>query len=316
MLLQSRQKMTAHSLARELGVSERTIYRDIQVLSTSGIPVYGESGPEGGFSLVDTYRTSLTGLSPGEVRALFMLSIPAPLAELGVSQELGLALRKLAASLPDAQRQEEVRSRQRLYLDFAGWQQGEPTTPHLQVIYQAVWGDRKLVLSYRPHYLVTVDLLVEPYGLVAKAGAWHLVCGSAGQVRVYRISDLLAAVITDEASQRPVEFDLRAFWQDWCARQEAGRSAYPVTIRVAPGFVPWLPVYFAGRMTAESPVPESDGWHRVELSFESLHAARDRLLDCGGGVEVLAPLALRKSMLDYADQIVKRYRAESNRPGR
>ncbi len=109
MLLQSRQKMTARSLARELGVSERTIYRDIQALSTAGIPVYGESGPEGGFSLVDTYRTSLTGLSPGEVRALFMLSIPAPLAELGVSQELGLALRKLAASLPDAQRQEEVR---------------------------------------------------------------------------------------------------------------------------------------------------------------------------------------------------------------
>ena len=246
MLLQSRQKMTARTLARELGVSERTIYRDIQALSISGIPVYGESGPEGGFSLVEPYRTSLTGLSPGEVRALFMLSIPAPLAELGVSQELGLALRKLAASLPDAQRQEEVRARQRLYLDFAGWQQGDTTTPHLQVIYQAVWQDRKLALSYRPHHLVTVDLLVDPYGLVAKAGAWHLVCGSAGQVRVYRISDLLAAIITDEASQRPVDFDLRAFWKDWCARQEAGRSAYPVTIRVRARLCPLVARLFCG----------------------------------------------------------------------
>jgi biotin operon repressor len=76
MLLQSRSRMTARSLAIELEVSERTIYRDIQALSVAGIPVYGE----GGFSLLGSYRTSLTGLTPGEVRALFMLSIPTPAA--------------------------------------------------------------------------------------------------------------------------------------------------------------------------------------------------------------------------------------------
>jgi predicted DNA-binding transcriptional regulator YafY len=308
MLLQSRQKMTARSLARELEVSERTIYRDIQALSAAGMPVYGESGPEGGFSLVESYRTSLTGLTAGEVRALFMLSIPAPLVELGVSQELRLALHKLAASLSDSQRQEEVRARQRFYLDFAWWQQGDTPIPHLQAVYQAVWQDRKLLISYRPHYLVTVDLVVDPYGLVAKAGVWYLVCGSAGQVRVYQVSDLLEAAITGEASQRPVGFDLGAFWKDWCAKQEAGRSAYPVSVRVAPGFLLWLPVYFGGQLVSKSPSPDADGWLRVELSFENLHAARDRLLDCGGGVEVLAPLALRKSVLDYARQIVELYK--------
>lgn len=307
MLLQSRRRMTARYLARELEVSERTIYRDIQALSASGIPVYGECGPDGGFSLVENYRTSLTGLTPGEVRALFMLSIPAPLAELGVSQELRQALRKLAASLPDLQRQEETRARQRFYLDSTWWQQGNILVPHLQVLYQAVWQDRKLVLSYRPHYLVPVELVVDPYGLVAKAGVWYLVCGSHAQVRVYKVSELLDATITEEASWRPADFDLGAFWKDWCTQQEASRSVYKVTVRVAPGFIPWLPVYFGEHVKDKIVSPDADGWLRLELSFENLHAARDRLLDCGGGVEVLAPLALRKSMLDYARQITERY---------
>ena len=81
MLLQTQGRLSARRLAAELEVSERTIYRDIDALSIAGIPVYGESGPAGGFALLDSYRTSLTGLSSGEVRALFMLTIPAPLAK-------------------------------------------------------------------------------------------------------------------------------------------------------------------------------------------------------------------------------------------
>ncbi len=74
MLLQARGRMTAQELARELEVSERTIYRDINALSASGVPVYAESGPGGGCALLDSYRTNLTGLTADEVRALFMRS--------------------------------------------------------------------------------------------------------------------------------------------------------------------------------------------------------------------------------------------------
>jgi hypothetical protein len=87
MLLQTRGRMTAQELAEELETSVRTIYRDIDALSIAGVPVYAERGPGGGCALLDSYRTNLTGLTEDEVRALFMLSIPAPLAELGVSRE-------------------------------------------------------------------------------------------------------------------------------------------------------------------------------------------------------------------------------------
>jgi len=108
MLLQARGRMTAGQLAAELEVSLRTIYRDIDALCISGVPIYSERGRDGGYALLDGYRTSLTGLNENEVRALFMLSIPSPLRELGVGQELETALRKLVAALPAARREDVI----------------------------------------------------------------------------------------------------------------------------------------------------------------------------------------------------------------
>ena len=310
MLLQARGRMPAQELADELEVSVRTIYRDMDALSAAGVPVYAERGPGGGCALLDSYRTTLTGLTRDEVRALFMLSIPAPLAELGVDQELKAALLKLSASLPDSRRGDEERARQRIHLDSVGWFETVEPVPHLHTIHQALWQDLKLRLTCRLRYDVQAEWLVEPYGLVAKAGLWYLVCVREGHIRVHRVSRVLDAHITQEPFERPADFDLATFWRGWCASVEENRARYSVTVRVAPELVPWLPHYFGEPIReaiARAGSSDGEGWITLPLPFETAEDARERILSFGGSVEILEPRALRNSVVDYAEQILARY---------
>jgi predicted DNA-binding transcriptional regulator YafY len=316
LLLQARgpRKLTAQALARELEVSERTIYRDIDALSTAGVPVYGEAGPAGGYALLDSYRTTLTGLTGDETRALFMLSIPDALSELGVGQQLRSALLKLSAALPDARRGDEERVRQRFYLDSAWWRQGEEPVPHLSTIQQAVWQDRRVWLDYRIEPLgIDITQQVDPYALVVKAGVWHLVAAVEVTLRVFRLAALSQVRLAAEGFQRPPDFDLEAFWRGWCSEQEQGRDRFMAVVRVAPHFAPEL-IRRMGEQARRSLAAGSvgaAGWTTVSLPFESLEAARERILSFGGGVEVLEPPALRWSVQDFAQQIVALYNPPS-----
>ncbi len=312
MLLQIHGRMTARELALELEVSERTIYRDIDALSGAGIPVFGEPGPEGGYALLEDYRTNLTGLTETEVRALFMLSIPTPLVELGESQNLKSALLKLSAALPVTHRQDEASVRQRILIDSTWWNQGNEKVPHIQTIHQAIWQDRKLHIVYDLFFQVTIEQVVDPYSLVAKAGIWFLIFASNKKIQAHRVSDLTGAHITDEVFERPPDFDLPVFWKDWCDAHESLMAEFTVTVRVAPEFIPMLPHYFGREIySGQNQEEKLDdlGGITLELSFESFEAARDRILGFGRGVEVLEPLQLRRSILDYAEQITSLYRS-------
>ena len=106
--------------------------------------------------LIEEYRTTLTGLTPEETRALFMMSIPAPLLQLGMGEKFKGALLKLSASLPDTRRADEARTRQRIHLDSSWWFQSEQEIPCLQAIEQALWQDRHLRLKVRWEVFNTV----------------------------------------------------------------------------------------------------------------------------------------------------------------
>src|SRR5260370_13145698 len=125
LLLQSHRRLTAGDLARRLEVCERTIYRDMEALSTAGVPVLAERGTGGGWSLLDEYRTNLTGVTEGEIRALFLTRPVKLLADLGLDKAADVALVKLLAALPAAHRPGAEDVRQRIYLDATGWRRSD-----------------------------------------------------------------------------------------------------------------------------------------------------------------------------------------------
>ncbi|MFZ6031048.1 MAG: helix-turn-helix transcriptional regulator [Chloroflexota bacterium] len=312
LLLQLRGRTTAQRLAKELEVSERTVYRDLQALSVAGVPVYAERGPGGGCELLDSYRTSLTGFDEQELRALFMLNIPSALNELGMSEALRSALLKLAAALPAARREAEVHTRQRIYLDTSRQAIEHEATPHVRTIYRAVWDDRKLEIAYRFWFGNELRSTVAPYGLVARGSDWYLVYhwDKTGTARAIRVADLNEVRLLDEHFERPQGFDLVAFWARWSGHETLNRPTYPVRIRVWREFFPWLPRFYGAALRqalAAAPPADANGWQTIALEFESLEAARECLLGLGGAVEVLEPEALRLSMADFARQILARY---------
>lgn len=318
MLLQTRGRMTAADLARQLEVSERTIYRDLEALSASGAPVYAERGPGGGCSLIEEYRTSLTGLTPAEVRALFMVNVPAPLDQLGLGQEFKQALLKLSASLPDSRRQEEVRSRQRIHLDSSWWYQPEEDRPALTVLQQALWQDRRVRIKVRQEFFqAEFEHMVDPYGLVAKANVWHLVYGLRGGTRVLRVDEIIQVELLDEPSSTPEDFDLARFWEGWCREYES-RPRFIARVRLSPEAFANLHHYMdenAYRSLDLDTPPDPKGWVTLDLPFETLLSARTRLLGLGRAVEVLAPMSLRNSLVDYAEQIVDFYKGKEGDKG-
>ena len=312
MLLQTHGQMSARELADELEVSERTIYRDITALSTAGVPVYASRGPGGGVRLIEEYRTTLTGLTPDETRALFMMSMPAPLMQLGMGATFKGALLKLSAALPDTRRVDEARTRQRILLDSSWWFQSAQQVPCLQVIQQALWQDRQLRIKVRWDFFNTeFEQEAEPYGLVAKANVWYLVYGRGGNPHVTRVSQIVEAEWMPECFTRPADFDLEEFWEEWCREYES-RPAFLAQVRVAPEALSLLAEYVGDHARDhlnQSASPDQDGWVTLDLPFESFGAARTRLLGLGRAVEVLEPESLRKSVVDFAEQIVGFYKS-------
>ena len=202
--------MTAQALAEHLEVSERTIYRDIEALSFAGIPLYTERGPGGGCELLDGYQTRLTGLTAPEVRALFLLSISIPLADLGLDQALENALLKLSAALPADLREKAMQVRQRIHMDTTRPTHSSPMLSHLERIQEAIWQDYTLHLTSKGDHRRFID----PYGLVSQRGAWYLVGASAGAMQVVRVTHIQAAELTDQHFTRPTAFDLATYWAE------------------------------------------------------------------------------------------------------
>jgi predicted DNA-binding transcriptional regulator YafY len=310
MMLQIRGQITAHELAQRLEVSERTIYRDIEALSTAGVPVYAERGPGGGCMLAEGYRTNLTGLTEDEVRTLFMPGMMRPLADLGAEKALDAALLKLLAALPSDHRRDVEHSRQRIFVDTVGWYYTAPVSPYLHILREAVWNDRKVRLTYRKNNGEVSERIVDPLGLVAKAGIWYMVAVSHDDLRVFRISRVRNAEMLDEQCQRPADFDLEHYWVKWSAELEQW-PMYLVKVRVSPAFVPVLPQVLGEsvhQQIEEAGPPDKEGWITLTLEFGSFESARSHILGFGSFVEVLEPVELRQAVLQIATGIVAFYR--------
>jgi len=305
LLLQTRGQLTAAELSRHLEVSERTIQRDAEALAEAGVPIEALRGPAGGYRLAGGYRTRLTGLTTEEAEALFV----GPAAELGLGQVFADARLKVLAALPPELQERAERSARLFHLDTRGWFRGEDKTPHLPTLASAVWRRRRLAARYREGSKV-VRRTLDPLGLVLKAGAWYLVAHRSAGMRVYRVSRFVSVRVRDDGFERPEDFDLAEFWDDWSTRFEHDRPRFDVRLRMPRAALRYLrPLVHPDGRTALDAIRRDPPPELIELTvpFEHIEYAYRELMTFGSDVVVLEPAELRDRMLQAAEEVVALY---------
>lgn len=223
MLLRHRGTMTAAQIADELEVSTRTVLRDVEALSTAGIPVYTDRGRGGGISLLPGYRTDLTGLTLDEAKALLSGAPGSP--------AFASAMRKVAAALPEAHRREAAAAAQRIHVRPDGFVRTPEPDPFLGDLQHAVIDGLRIRAVYQPRGGTPSERVLDPIGLVHAGRTWYLLALRDGERRTYRTSRFSAVTVLPEHAQRPVDVDLAAEFEASRASFRGAHAEFVVTIR-------------------------------------------------------------------------------------
>jgi predicted DNA-binding transcriptional regulator YafY len=283
---------TAGALATELGVSVRTVHRDVEALQLAGVPLYTTQGAGGGIGIVDRWRSPVDGLTLDEVNALVLGGGPA--ADLGLGSVLAVARSKLRSGLPPRVQHHLDIVNERLLFDTTDWFRPSESQDALETIAGAVWGARRLDVRYRRGQ-TTVARRLDPLGLVLKVGIWYLVAAHRGTPRTYRTSRIVSATVRAEPADRPADFDLERYWQEAAAAFDADLRRLTVQLTIPRTSARSLQANVPGQLTVRAVEAASDvGVDRlaVTLGMEDVAVAASQLCAVPG-VEVLDPPELR-----------------------
>ena len=193
-ILLNRGTITAKELAKRFGVSTRTIYRDVDELSLSGVPVYCNRGNQGGISLVEDYAINRTLLSNTESdKILFALRNLQSTNYPGVD----VVLEKLGAIFKDS-------SADWIQIDETPWGSNPNQQNKFTDIKQALLDSRSIQFDYISRNNIRDQRTIHPLQLIYKGSGWYLsgYCVKRKDIRLFRVSRMKAITVLDSKFNR------------------------------------------------------------------------------------------------------------------
>ncbi|MBV9231395.1 MAG: YafY family transcriptional regulator [Chloroflexi bacterium] len=316
LLLQARGKMTATRLANILGVSTRTIYRDIMALSLAHVPVSMDYGPGGGYYLPDDYHFESAIFTREEAISLILSAdIAGNHSLFAGDDDLHRALFKLEAALPEEYRAGLQAAREHILIDTTAWRDSSMPTAYLETIRSAVLHAYQLDILYPCTNCDGKSGMhwqrVDPYGLVFKmlsrrhirTGVWYLVayCHTCQSFCTFRVGHIEKLKVRQERIKVKTDFDLRTYWRK--ARRDLEEQAQPLKLmlRVTPSARQGL----GGNCSVLK--EEADGSAIVSVDLDSVDAAISYALGLGADATVLSPTNVREAVATTAQAIAEMY---------
>lgn len=289
-LLLENKTMTAPALARTLEVSVRTIYRDVETLAMSGVPIYAAAGKGGGISLLPGYTFDRTLLSDEEQNQLFFAVQSMKAAE----QDVEPLLRKMGATF-------QKTPHNWIEVDFSRWGMGKTDTARFELLKNAILGRQVLSLTYCGTSGETTGRKIHPLKLIYKDKHWYLqaYCLHADGFRLFKMGRIVDALPTGEVFTGGYEDDLPPF-----EMEQPPFFTVHLRLRIAERLA--FRVY--DEFPRSSITSEPGGSLLVETDFPMGNWVVNYLFSFGTDLTVLEPADLRQYLAAYAQRIAAHHK--------
>ena len=193
-ILLNRGTVTAAELAERFHVSVRTIYRDVDVLSASGVPVFAVQGAGGGISVLDEYSIGRASLDQKEVESIIVA-----LQSMKATKypDIDGILEKLGAIFKNARN--DIIS-----VDFSPWGSNPNENNKFDMIKNAILSYQIIEISYVNGKNERSRRRIAPTHLAFKSYAWYLwgFCYMRREFRMFRLSRIKNTEVTDKFFDR------------------------------------------------------------------------------------------------------------------
>ncbi|MFT4107935.1 MAG: YafY family protein [Lacrimispora sp.] len=289
-LLLEQGTMTAPELSSILEVSVRTVYRDAEALSMSGIPVYATRGKGGGISLMPGYTFDKTLLSDEEQNQLLFAIQSLQAAD----QQVGALLQKLGTAFQKP-RQNWIE------VDFSRWGLHRTDMAVFNLLKDSILNRQTLNLTYSGTSGETTKRSIHPLKLIYKDKSWYLqaFCLQADDFRLFKISRILHISPAGESFSNIYADDIPPL-----EINTPSLSSIHLKLRFTEAMAFRVYDEFDHRSITLQP----DGHLLVEVDFPMDNWVMEYLFSFGTEIEILEPADLKKHLADYGEKIVIHHR--------
>lgn len=287
MVLLDKERIGAQELADMFEVSPRTIYRDIDAINMSGIPIRATSGVGGGFEIMPEYKIDRNVFSTADLSAILMgLS---NLSNMIRGDELVNALAKVRSFIPADKAKDIALKTNQISIDLSPWMGNEDVQTYFEMIKTALQENKLLSFEYISHSGNKTMRTIEPYQLVLKSSHWYVqgYCHKRNDFRLFRLSrisnlQMKKEIFTPREYQKP-QLD---FADIWASMQTE------IKIRIHKSVMDRVLDY----CTYDHFSPDGDAHYIVNFPFIENDYCYDILLSFGDKCECLEPLHIRAEM--------------------
>ncbi|MBW5448679.1 WYL domain-containing protein [Cohnella sp. CFH 77786] len=312
-LLKTRRRMTAREIAEALEIHVRTVYRYIDSLCASGVPIEAEAGHDGGYRLPDHFRNVPLFFDMEEQKALAHAALFAKEAGYPYGDALNRAVTKLQRYANEEQWDEVNRHLSGFEVVHAP---ADPRQePFLRMLEQAVADGRTVVMEYQTGRDQTaVNRELDPYGLVHWKGKWYTVgyCHVRGEMRSFRVDRIRALSPAEAGFTRPADFSARRFLlQNLLPDPEKPEALVDVVIRGRREALNDLCDHWLfGHGLLERTGDEEARFRLQEQTVKVM--VPYFLLPYGRAIRVEEPPLLQERMAEVAESLAEHYRTSAN----